>query len=290
VYVVDIETDPLWDEYRAIARVHGLRACWSTPILTKDGTVLGTFALYYREPKSPTVDDVQLVARATHIAGVAIENRQLEEQLRALSMRIEAVREEERTTIAREIHDELGQALTALKLDLAALGREDARLTARAKTLAAATDVILDQVRRISSELRPGVLDHLGLGAAIEWQAQEFERRTSTPCRLVARGDASLDPRTSTAVFRIFQEALTNVARHADAKEVEIVLQTNDELVSLEVRDDGRGITPEEIASRRSLGLLGMRERVQALGGELTIAGEAGVGTTLSLRVPRKAA
>src|SRR5262249_54094917 len=123
VLVTDIESDPLWEGYRELVRSLGLRACWSSPILANDGRALGTFAVYYREPRGPDEFARELVARAAHVAGIAIERRQLDDQLRALSQRIEATREEERTGIAREIHDQLGQALTALKMDIAWVSR-----------------------------------------------------------------------------------------------------------------------------------------------------------------------
>jgi PAS domain S-box-containing protein len=133
VLVEDIETDPLWQNYRELARLAGVRACWSTPIVDPDQRVLGTFALYYQKPRAPEAQDLALIARATHIAGLAIERRGLEDELRALSAHIESVREQERTGIAREIHDELGQALTALKMDLAWIGRRAGRKSLRCR-------------------------------------------------------------------------------------------------------------------------------------------------------------
>jgi len=291
VYVEDIETDPLWIDYRELARAHGLRACWSTPILSNEGRVLGTFALYYREPRAPTGEDLALIERATHLAGIAIEHLQLEDQLRALSAHVESVREDERTGIAREIHDVLGQALTALKMDLAWLARRatgQEALLEKLRAMSEATDEIIQQVRRISTELRPGVLDDLGLLAAIEWQAQEFEERTGTLCTVESNvGDAPLPRDVSTALFRIFQEALTNVARHAEAREVAVHLWLADGELRMEVRDDGRGITVAQAGNPRSLGLLGIRERARRLGGGAAIAAGPSGGTVVWVHVPR---
>lgn len=295
VYVSDIESDPLWEDYRGLALAHGLRACWSTPVLAKDGRVLGSFALYYRRPGSPTDDDLKLIARASRITAIAIERRQLEQQLLALSAHVESVREDERTGIAREIHDELGQALTALKMDLAWLGRRAAEpggiasavVLDKVKAMSQMADDIIGQIRQISAQLRPGVLDDLGLSAAIEWQAQAFEQRTGTVCDVASNlGDQLLDNQLSTAVFRIFQEALTNVIRHANAQHVDVRLECADKWLTLEVEDDGCGIPPESITSPKSLGLLGMRERARRLGGALSISKGADGGTLLTLRVP----
>jgi signal transduction histidine kinase len=149
------------------------------------------------------------------------------------------------------------------------------------------TDEIIQQVRRISAELRPGVLDDLGLVAAIEWQAQEFESRNSTVCIVDADPlDRPLDRSTSTAVFRIFQEALTNVTRHAEAKQVDVRLECLPDALVLRVKDDGKGITAEAARGPRSLGLLGIRERARRLGGSVEITGEPGLGTEVLLRVP----
>jgi PAS domain S-box-containing protein len=295
VFVEDIANDPLWESYRDVALASGLRACSSTPIVATDGRVLGTFALYYREPRVPTAADRELIERATHLAGIAIERTQVEEQLRALSARVESVREEERTGIAREIHDELGQSLTALKMDLAWVCRRlssasevsPESLVQKLSAMSDMTDEIIGQVRRISADLRPGVLDDLGLLAAIEWQAQEFEKRTGTACVVESdMEDAHLARDLSTAVFRIFQEALTNVARHAEATRVDVRLCRKDGKARLEVTDDGIGISPESQRSPGSLGLLGIRERARRLGGTATIVSAASGGTVVSLEVP----
>jgi len=298
VFVEDIATDPLWASYRDVALAAGLRACSSTPIVATDGRVLGTFALYYREPRVPTDADRELIERATHLAGIAIERTQFDEQLRALSARVESVREDERTGIAREIHDELGQSLTALKLDLAWVGRRLSSesgaspegLVQKLRAMSDMTDDIIRQVRRISAELRPGVLDDLGLLAAIEWQAQEFEKRTGTTCAVTSNvDDLRLARDLSTAVFRIFQEALTNVARHAEASRVDVRLHRGDRNVRLEVTDDGKGISPESLRSPGSLGLLGIRERARRLGGAASFRGASPQGTIVSLDLPVEA-
>ena len=297
VFVIDIETDPLWEAYREIARPHGLRACWSVPILATDERVLGTFALYYREPRAPRADDVELISRASHVAGIAIERRQLEDQLRDLTARVETVREEERTGIAREIHDELGQALTALKMDVAWIARRaqggatipHEALLEKLQTMSQMTDDVIHQVRRISAELRPGVLDDLGLTAALEWQGQELEKRTGIACAVESNlDDAKVERNLSTAVFRIFQEALTNITRHAEATHVDVRLVRKDGWLSLTVIDDGKGIAPEDAQSPRSIGLLGIRERARRLGGTASVqrAAKPASGTIVSLSLP----
>jgi PAS domain S-box-containing protein len=298
VIVSDIEVDPLWQAYRELARPFGLRACWSTPIMSQDGRVLGTFALYYREPRSPTQDEHDLIARIVHVAGIAIGRHELDNQLRALSARIEAAREEERTGIAREIHDQLGQALTVLKMDLAWISRRTLSpgglapeaLLGKVKELSAMTDEIIGQVRRISAELRPGVLDDLGLAAALSWQAKEFEQRTGIAGKVHdGVDDGKVRPDVATAVFRIVQEALTNVARHSKAHRVDVLLEERDGVLVLEVCDDGEGIRPEDIRDPRSLGLVGMRERARRLGGSASFAQRGGRGTALTFRLPLEA-
>jgi PAS domain S-box-containing protein len=211
-------------------------------------------------------------------------------ELRALAGRLLLVREEERTVIAREIHDELGQALTGLKFDLAWLkGRIEDRpeVAEHVQTIVGQVDGTIEAVRRIATDLRPSVLDHLGLVAAIEWQAQEFERRTGVVTAVkVAASGADIDDVRATAVFRMLQETLTNVARHAGATRVDITFTVGEVDLSLVVQDNGRGIAPAEVAGNRSLGLVGLRERAIACGGTLAIDGTAGHGTRVSIRLP----
>jgi len=221
--------------------------------------------------------------------------RQSHEQLRALSVYLQSVREEERTRIAREVHDELGQALTSCKLDVSwiagRLPREAKALLDKARQLSAHIDSTIKTVRRISSELRPGVLDHLGLAAALEWQATEFQNRTGIKCDVQAQiSEALLPQELNTAFFRVFQEMLTNIIRHAGATHVTVHLKEANRRIILQVKDNGRGILPADLHNPDSMGLLGMRERAALLGGEFKIARlPQGRGTrvTVSIPVPR---
>jgi signal transduction histidine kinase len=220
------------------------------------------------------------------------------EQLRALAARLQTVREQERARIARQIHDELGQALTAIKMDfaylIARLPDNGKQFQERTNSILKLTDDTIQKVRRIAAELRPGILDDLGLAAAIEWQAQEFQARAGIRCLVdLPEDEISSDRDRSTAIFRIFQETLTNVARHAQATRVDVRLEKGATELILEVRDDGKGIEAGKIQDSKSLGLLGMRERALILGGTLEVRGRKGEGTTLRVRIPverRKAA
>jgi PAS domain S-box-containing protein len=213
------------------------------------------------------------------------------EQLRALAARLQSVREEERTSISREIHDELGQACTAIKMDLALIGRrltkKQSQLHAKVYSAIQLADNMIGTLRRIASELRPRTLDDLGLPAALESQAQEFESRTGIRCSVtLPQVPLTLDADRSTAIFRIFQESLTNVARHAQATRVEALLKEENDRVIFQVFDNGRGFDPEEAKARKSLGLVGMQERALLLNGNLTIEGVPGSGTTMTLTIP----
>jgi signal transduction histidine kinase len=225
------------------------------------------------------------------------ENHEAEEkfrrshaQLRALTGHLQFVREEERTRIAREVHDELGQALTGLKLDLAWLAGKLAGsriLQRKIKGMLAQADETIQAVRRIATELRPGVLDSLGLVAAIEWQATDFQERTGIRCAVrIAVKDPILDREFSTVCFRIFQETLTNIIRHAGATRVFVRLTQANRELTLTVSDNGRGISERELIDARSIGLIGMRERVAQVGGEIFILGLPNQGTTVTMRVP----
>jgi len=222
--------------------------------------------------------------------------QQSHEQLRALSSHVESLREEERTRIAREIHDHLGQLLTALKLEVRSLERridalrnpeQQAALTAKVKSALALTDETIGSVQKIAAELRPGALDRLGLPAAVEAETQTFQARTGIHCKWsVPRDPVNLPQDHATAVFRVFQELLTNVARHAQATHVAVRLGCDDETLELQVRDDGVGIQQSDIENPKSLGLLGMRERVAFLGGTIAFSGKAGTGTTVTIQIP----
>ena len=222
--------------------------------------------------------------------------RQSGEQLRALSARLETLREEERTRISREIHDELGQRLTALKMDLRWIEHrlddfgEDRRLNPILDKLvgtAELTDASVRTVQRIAAELRPGILDKLGLGTALQYEAAQFQQRSGIPCRVEAPAtEPPLPPKVATAFFRIFQEALTNVARHAHATAVEVQFCPEADACRLEIGDDGLGITGMNLAKSNSLGLLGMQERARLLGGEVRFTPRPGGGTIVAVRIP----
>jgi two-component system, NarL family, sensor histidine kinase UhpB len=229
--------------------------------------------------------------RAEH-RRAADQLRESHERLRALSEYLQRVREEERTRIAREVHDELGQALTSCKLDLSwiasKLPKDQKPLVDKTKALSAHIDSTIQTVRRISTELRPGVLDHLGLVAALEWQANEFQNRTGIRCDVHAEISEPLpDTNLSTTLFRIFQETLTNIIRHAGATQVVVDLKEGDERITMEVKDNGRGISRNDMTNTRSMGLLGMRERAALLGGIFKIGRiTRGKGTRVSVSIP----
>jgi len=210
--------------------------------------------------------------------------------LRELSARLLEAREEEKTRIARELHDELGQLLTALKMDLAAMRERLPReLHATAGEMSGLLDQTVAATRRISADLRPLMLDDLGLADAARWLVEDFSNRSSIACRMdVSGGDTleSLSKSVSTAVYRAIQESLTNIARHAQARSAWATLAVAGDEIVFEMEDDGRGIAPEDLAKARSLGLKGMRERIAHLGGSLEIARAPRGGTRLRVRVP----
>jgi len=219
------------------------------------------------------------------------EAREARDRLRALSQRLQLARDEEAGRIARELHDELGQVLTGLKMELSTLGRLGPRTAAGDQALAAIGEQIdsaIDSVRRIASELRPPVLDRLGLAAALDWLVRDCEAKSGLAIVLDVRDlPEPLDPLVSTTVFRLVQEALTNVVRHAGATEVTIDLAGRETTLTLTIHDDGKGIEPAAAEGPRSLGILGMRERVRLLGGSFRIEGGPGAGTTIATEVPR---
>lgn len=217
-----------------------------------------------------------------------------QERLRSLTRRLHVAQEEERKRLAREVHDVVGQSLTALRMDVSWLednipDNAPPSFAERVVDASVLVDRTIEVVRRISQDLRPGVLDHFGLTAAMEWQAEQFQKRSGIFCRF--RDDAGLqfdrlDSELSTALFRILQEALTNVARHAEAKHVDVVLSRGDDALRLAVQDDGRGFDPKAARDRPSLGLLSMEERVIPWRGSVDVESAPGRGTSLVVCVP----
>ena len=206
------------------------------------------------------------------------ELRMSHEQLRHLAAHLQSVREEERAGVAREIHDELGQALTALKMDLSWVAENvrDEAVVMQLKDDIAIVDITVQTVKRLCTELRPALLDHLGLGAAIEWQAQEFQKRSGIVSKVsITPDEIAVDISLAAALFRIFQEALTNILRHAD-----------DHLMLI-IADNGVGITREQMSKANSFGLLGMRERVYGWQGEVHIEGSHKKGTVITVTIPK---
>ncbi len=222
-----------------------------------------------------------------------VENaiKKSEEQLRNLTTYLQRVGEIERTNIAREIHDELGQTLTVLKMDLSWLRKrlpeDQISVRERTDTMSQLINRTIQTVKKISTALRPGLLDDLGLAAAIEWQADEFQQRTGIRCNItIEPKDITFDKDRNTAIFRILQETLTNVARHAEASAVKVSLKQRDGQIELKVRDNGKGITEEQISNPKSFGLIGIRERVKIFGGNNMMKGIANKGTVMTVKIP----
>lgn len=265
----------------------------------KDGSVV--WALVASSPlangSGQLVGTLHMVAEISERKRMEEQLRQSGERLRLLASHLEKVREEERSWIAREIHDELGQGLTALKLELAGLERRLARssgsstekevLRERIREMSRSVDNTIRAVREICTQLHPPILDNLGLEAAIEWQLAEFERKTGVSCLFHPWDhEPGLDMGKTTALFRVFQELLTNAARHSEASRIEVRLHANPEFVILELRDNGRGIGEEAIRGAGGLGLLGIRERVALLGGKMILEGHPGEGTRAEVCIP----
>ena len=212
-------------------------------------------------------------------------------RLRLLAEHLLFAREEERKTVAQEIHDELGQVLTALKMDLRWLEKRlapsQAHLLEKMRGMTSLTDQTIQRVQRISSELRPRMLDDLGLTAAIEWLVGDFSRRTGIRCKTAVQvTESRIGGNSVTAIYRIVQEALTNISRHASASRVSVLLREVDERLEVLIKDDGIGISETQATDARSFGLIGIRERVHGLGGGVSISGETGKGTTVAISIP----
>jgi len=215
-----------------------------------------------------------------------------ETRFRNLAMHVEKIRENERAKIATDLHDDLGQMLTALNMDVAWLKCSlKGESTEISEKLSSVSSIILDSINRIhtlSAELRPGILNDLGIAAALEWQLEEFRKRTHAIYNFnYEPDDIVLSQEVSIQLFRIVQEALTNIARHAEATQISLELIQDKVSVVLILKDNGKGITNEEIQDSHSFGIIGMRERVRTLGGEFFISGSKGKGTMLNIHIPQ---
>jgi hypothetical protein len=295
------QADFFTDKDRTVIESRRLLDIPDEPIQTKDKGLR-----HLHTKKIPLYDESGQPQYLVGISEDITERKQAEEELRSayrqlrdLTHRLETARETERQRIARELHDEFGQALTGMKLDLSWLSTRLARalpatagkpLVRKTQDLMASVDALIDSVRETATALRPGMLDDLGLIPALEWLAKDFSRRTGIACEVDIRpgvAQAYLSDESSTALFRIVQELLTNVTRHAHASAVHVRLSETDQLLQLELTDNGTGISTHQITRSGSLGLRGMEERATLLGGSFTITGSPGVGTTARIVLPK---
>ena len=321
VYTYDTATDPLWERCREAALRNGLQAIWSTPILSDDNDVLGTFAMYYGEPRLPSAENLQLIDMATQAARVAIQRKQDEgrlaasevgggltderqaqaalqrsaKELKALSRRLVELQESERRRLARELHDRVGQSLTALHLNLAilqdALSHDHADISARLQDSATLLESTVQAIENVVTDLRPPMLDDHGLRSALDWYARQFSARAGIPISVRAsEPHERVAAEVEIALFRIAQEALNNVAKHARASSVLIALERRGYEYVMSVADDGVGMGDFELRPRSGLGMVTMRERAQAVGGRIEVEALPHGGTQLTVRIPMPAA
>ncbi|HLG33667.1 MAG TPA: PAS domain S-box protein [Bacteroidia bacterium] len=260
--------------------------------LHEDGTVV-----YWDVSTAPTIIDGKIIGYIGTVTDITERKKSeqeivhMNEQLRDLSSHLQNIREEERKKIAREIHDELGQQLTVIKMNLHSLlkknNNQDSEFTGKAAAIGEYINQTMDTVRKISSELRPVILDDFGIADALQLHSSEFAKRTGIPCAMKVEGNEIIpDINISTQVFRIYQEALTNVARHSKATQVNSTLKSENGILKILIRDNGKGFNPEKISGKKSLGLIMMRERAIGIGGTLEIASNPGQGTSVIFSLP----
>lgn len=294
----DIENDPRMAPWRNEALKRGYRSSIVFP-LKQSGQIIGAFSLYFHEPGSLTEDVIQLLANLVEDISFTLDfideiarREQIQNELRELALFQQSALESERKRIARELHDELGQTMTALHFDLKWLNEHIAKgeheLRSRVDSMQGLLGRTVDTVRRISEDLRPGMLDDLGLAAAIEHHVQKFSAQAGIACDLaMSQTEFDLEEQIATTLFRIVQESLTNVARHSGASRATINLRELENKIFLIIQDNGRGLPSGQDSNRKTYGLLGMRERVRMMGGTLDIFNEPGAGVRIEACIPR---
>jgi PAS domain S-box-containing protein len=305
VIVSDISTDPLWEKYRHVALRFDLRSCWSQPILSQTGAVLGTLAVYHEYPNHPSASELEMIEQAAYIAGIAIERqrsvaalrtseaalRRSQADLQHLAGRLISAQEEERRRLARELHDDLTQRLAVLAIEAGKLeGKPDAPVKVLRDGLCLIRDEMVqlsEDVHGMSRQLHPALLEDLGLVDALESECERFSERESikTTFRAV-RIPADIPPDVALCFYRVAQECLRNIGKHSGAKKARVELRGNKDAMQLSIRDDGGGFDPLYSQGRGGVGLASMGERIRLVNGSLGVRSRAGRGTTIEVRVP----
>ncbi|RPI32729.1 MAG: histidine kinase, partial [Nitrospiraceae bacterium] len=289
-------SDEQMSGYRGVCMQAGFRSLAVVPIRYRD-QVLGAIHMADEQEGALAQKKIEFIEQLAVMVGEAIyrfsaeeELRKSREELRNLSRYLREARESERTAIAREIHDELGQIITALRLELAWIRdtyKDHDVIANKSKSMLALVDATIQTIQNIITELRPGILDVLGLFAAIEWQAAELKKMSGITCDLsLPSEDVLVDAEISTNIFRIIQELFTNIVRYSQATNVSVQIEIKKDRLFLNVIDNGIGIRPQDISSPVSFGIIGVRERVYAMKGEMHIAGTSGMGTSVTIEVP----
>jgi signal transduction histidine kinase len=299
----DIGTEPAMRTWRQEALSRGYRSSIALPVI-KSGEPFGSFSLYSHEENFFDREEIQLLDEVVQDMSFALEAfdneaslrvkeeeiRDMNGQLRDLASNLQNIREEERTYIAREIHDELGQQLTAIKLDVAWLDRkiqEDSPVKQRIGNIISMLSNVIHSIRKIAMQLRPSVLDDLGLIEALKWQSRDFQNRYAIPIAFEYPEDQpALTTASVTGLFRIFQEALTNIARHAEATAITAGLCICGQQLVMTIADNGKGFDITAVKKKKTLGLLGMKERTLMMKGTYEIISQPGKGTSLSISIP----
>jgi PAS domain S-box-containing protein len=298
VIVSDIATDPLWKRFRNLASKHGLRACWSTPILSKTETVLGVLGIYHRQAQSPKPTDFALMDLSCGLAGVAIERHLAraalqtnKEELQALGGQLISAQEDERRRISRELHDDMNQRLAVLALNIQSAQKGLGASSPTYRTLQELYDGVSslsDDVRHLAYQLHPSILDDLGLKVALQSFVDDFSKWEAIPVVFTSTDiSISLPQEIASCLYRVAQECLRNVAKHAKATQVEVKLIGENGGLRLFLKDNGKGFKVEDTRKGKpGLGLIGMQERVRVVQGTCEVKSAPGQGTEITVWVP----